>query len=79
MHFQRFLCQVSQQQRIQALMLYKQALRKGNSLEYTDKSFYRKFVRRELEKGVNLTSKEDINRALKKAQHFLDTGLGGLI
>ena len=77
MFFRRFMSQVSQ--RSYALSLYKKALRKGATLQHTDYSFYRNFVRGEFEKNANLTSTEEINRALKKAQHFLDTELGGLI
>ncbi|KAL4222132.1 hypothetical protein ACF0H5_018172 [Mactra antiquata] len=53
------------------LSLYRLMLRKGRSLQLTDKNFYFRRVRDEFEKNRYLTSKEEIQFAVQKAEAFL--------
>lgn len=51
--------------------LYKQLLRYGQALQYTDKKFYFRKVRAEFENNRNLTEQDQISFQLEKGAAFL--------
>lgn len=53
------------------LSLYRQMLRKGRQLQYTDKEFYFRRIRNEVEKARDLVDKAQIDHQIKKAEAFL--------
>lgn len=46
-------------------------LRKGRQLQYTDKEFYFRRIRNEVEKARDLVDKAQIDYQIKKAEVFL--------
>ena len=56
--------------------LYKKLYRRGDSLKFTDKTFYRKFVRRQFEAKLFT---EDSDFAFKKAHVFFEEKVGKFI
>lgn len=63
----------------QALRLYRAILKKGRQLQYTDKTYFKKAVRHEFEKGRETITSSAKQFQLEKAKHFLTSGLGGLV
>ncbi|CAC5406781.1 unnamed protein product [Mytilus coruscus] len=57
---------------VQVISLYRKLLRKGRSLQFTDKEYYFQRIRSEFEKNKNLERKEDIQRSIEKGQVFLE-------
>ena len=47
------------------LNLYRSILRHGLTLKYTDKIFYKRFIRGEFDKSKNLSDKEKIQQCIK--------------
>lgn len=58
-------------QRIQVLALYKTLIRKGRSLQLTDKDYYLRRIRKEFNKNRHIESNEDIQRQIEKGYSFL--------
>lgn len=52
----------------QVLQLYRQLLRYGNQLQYTDKTFFKNRIRSEFRKNQFLSSAEEIEFELKVIQ-----------
>lgn len=51
--------------RAQVLALYKTLVRKGKSLQLTDKDYYLRRIRKEFDKNRHLEKKEDIQRNIE--------------
>ncbi|XP_077195566.1 mitochondrial ribosome and complex I assembly factor AltMIEF1 [Paroedura picta] len=61
------------------LSLYRNLLREGRGLRYTDRDYYFTVIRKEFRKNQHLERLEDKERQLEKGQAFLRTKLGGLV
>ena len=59
---------------LRALSLYRQLLRYGQNLRYTDKDYFSARIREEFEKYRHLSDESEIEWALKKAEAFLKKG-----
>ncbi|XP_035723440.1 MIEF1 upstream open reading frame protein-like [Vespa mandarinia] len=57
--------------RITILKLYKDLLRYGEQLRFTDKKYYRQKIREEFKQNKNLTEVADIDFQLKKGLTLL--------
>jgi len=53
------------------LSLYRQLLRYGQSLRFTDQQYFSQRIRQEFEKGRHLKDAADIEHAVKKGQELL--------
>jgi len=60
------------------LLLYRQLLKQGKALQYTDYDFFRRSVRREFEQQKDEVETKVIKEQFEKGMHFLKTKLGGL-
>jgi hypothetical protein len=56
------------------LTLYRQLMRYGHNLKYTDKSFYFAKIRKEFEKSKNLSTEEEVDFVILKGKTFLKNG-----
>ncbi|KAL9967239.1 hypothetical protein ACROYT_G025423 [Oculina patagonica] len=60
------------------LLLYRQLLKQGKALQYTDYDFFRRTLRREFEQQKDEVEVKVITEQYEKGMYFLRTRLGGL-
>lgn len=60
------------------LQLYRQILKEGRSLKYTDYEFFRRSIRRDFERQRDEVEAKVIKEQYEKGIYFLETKLGGL-
>lgn len=60
------------------LQLYRQILKEGRSLKYTDYEFFRRSIRRDFERQKDEVEAKVIQEQYEKGIYFLETKLGGL-
>ncbi|CAL7941651.1 unnamed protein product [Xylocopa violacea] len=54
------------------LKLYKDLLRYGENLKYTDKTYFRRRIRQSFKKNKDLVDQTEINFQFQKGQKFLE-------
>lgn len=65
--------------RLAVLKLYKNLLKEGARLHYTDKDYYRRSIQKEFRAHIGETSVIEKQRQLNKGFYFLHNKLGGLV
>lgn len=61
------------------LRLYRQLLKEGKALQYTDYDFFRRTIRREFEQQRDEVDIKVIKGQYEKGAYFLKSKLGGLV
>ncbi|XP_041033721.1 MIEF1 upstream open reading frame protein-like [Carcharodon carcharias] len=65
--------------RVAVLNLYRALLREGRNLQYTDRDYYYRIIKREFRKNQQLAKEEEKVKQLEKGIYFLKSKLGGLV
>ncbi|XP_077862392.1 mitochondrial ribosome and complex I assembly factor AltMIEF1-like [Saccoglossus kowalevskii] len=65
--------------RLAVLTLYRRLLRGGDQLKYTDKDYYKNYIRKEFKKNMNLAKETEKQKQFEKGIHFMESKFGGLL
>lgn len=61
------------------LLLYRNLLREGNSLKFTERDFYWRTIRKEFERERDEVEVKRIKEQYEKGMYFLKSKMGGLL